>query len=134
MKSAIEKLYLRLLNKTTGKVIYEHEIELMEFQKETLQNENVSFFYTFKDIGVEVENIIASKLQLGNNKDEICFVITYLDKTLFESILDVTGIEECNMQKNEVQLYYIFDKVSKNIISKISEEHKNIILSNAEKG
>ena len=134
MKSAIEKLYLRLLNKTTGKVIYEHEIELMEFQKETLQNENVSFFYTFKDIGVEVENIIASKLQLGNNKDKICFVITYLDKTLFESILDVTGIEECNMQKNEVQLYYIFDKVSKNIISKISEEHKNIILSNAEKG
>jgi len=134
MNSTIEKMYLRLLNKTNGKVIYEHEIELMEFQKETLQNENVSLFYTFKDIGVEVEDAIVSKLQLGNNKDEICFVVTYLDKTLFASILDVTGIEECNMQKNEVQLYYIFDKVSKNIISKISEEHKSIILSNAEKG
>lgn len=128
-----EKLVFQLVNKKNGNIIYQHEIELLEFQKEMLQNEKVSFFYTFKDMSIELEDAITSKLILGDSKDEVSFVIKCLDKILNESILDVVGIEDKDMEKNEVQLYFIFEKISKSIINKISEEHKNIILSNIER-
>jgi hypothetical protein len=133
MESTNEKLCLQLGKKKTGKIIYQYEVELVNFQKEIIENKDVSFYYTFKDMGVELEENILLKLKLGENKDELSFVIKYLDKTLYESTLDITGIDEKDIQKNEVQLYFIFAKISKNIINKISEIHKDIILSNIEK-
>ena len=50
MESSNEKMFLLLEDKETKETLYQYEIELLEFQKETLSNEEVSFYYTFKDI------------------------------------------------------------------------------------
>lgn len=128
-----ENLIFQLENKKTGKNIYQHEVKLIDFQKEMIKREDVSFFYTFKDIGAELEEEILSKLKLGEKKEEFSFIVKYLDSVLFQSTLDICAIEEKDVKKNEVELYFIFEKISKIIISKISEEHKNIILSGIEK-
>jgi hypothetical protein len=127
-----EMLIFQIENKNKGTIIYQHETELMKFQKETLENEKASFYYTFKDMSVELEDAISAKLKLGESKDELVFMVKYSDKILHKSFLDVTGIEEKDMPKNEVELYFIFDKISKMMIGRILEEHKNIILSNTE--
>lgn len=132
MDSTNETLIFQIENKDKGSIIYQHEIELMKFQKETLENEKASFFYTFKDMGVELEDAINAKLKLRESKDELIFIVKYSDNVLHKSSLDVTGIEEEDMPINEVELYFIFDRISKMMISRISEEHKNIILSNTE--
>ena len=132
MDSTNETLIFQIENKDKGSIIYQHEIELMKFQKETLENEKASFFYTFKDMSVELEDAINAKLKLRESKDELIFIVKYSDNVLHKSSLDVTGIEEEDMPINEVELYFIFDRISKMMISRISEEHKNIILSNTE--
>jgi hypothetical protein len=130
METSNDKLIFQLENEKTGKVIYKYEIELAKFQKETIENENVSFYYSFKDMKNELEELVISKIKPPQNKEDILFVVRYSDKILYKSILDITGIDEWEMAKNEVELYFIFEKTSKIIINQISEEHKNIILSN----
>jgi hypothetical protein len=132
MDSTNETLIFQIENKDKGNIIYQYEIDLMKFQKETLENENVSFFYVFKDMSVELEEAISAKLKLRKSKDELIFIVKYSDKVLHKSPLDVAGIEEEDMSHNEVELYFIFDKISKMMINRISKEHKNIILSNTE--
>jgi len=133
MDSTNEKLVFQLENKKSGNVIFQYEVDLIGFQKEVLENENVSFFYTFKDMSVELEEKISLKLKLGESKDAISFIVKYSDKILSDLKLDVCGIEEKNISQNEVELYFIFEKVSQIIINKISEEHKGIILASVEK-
>lgn len=133
MNSTNEKLIFQLENKKTKKSIYQHDVELLKFQKETIENENVSFFYTFKDMGVELEEKIISKLKLNGDKDQAVFVVKYSDKVLYESILEINGIDDINASKNEVELYFIFEKLEKIIITKIAETHKDIVLSNIER-
>lgn len=132
MDSTNEKLIFQIESKNKGSVIYQHEIELMKFQKETLENEKASFFYTLKDMSVELEDAISAKLKLRESKDELIFIVKHSDKILHKSSLDVTGIEDKDMSENEVELYFIFDRIGKMMVNRISEEHKNIILSNTE--
>ena len=129
MDSTNEKLVFELLEKKTKKQIYQHQIELLKFQKETLQNENVSLFYTFKDTTSDMEVAMASKLKFNQADDELTFVIRFSNGILHESELDIIGIDETNIGENEVQLYFIFEKISKQIINKIAEEHKRLVLS-----
>lgn len=130
MDSTNEKLVLQLKN--NKKAIFEYEIELIKFQKEIVENESISFFYTFKDMRVELEEQMLSKLKLNSSRESTSFVISYAGKILYDSAIDAYGINENNISQNEVQLYFIFEKISKNIINKISEEHKSLILSNSE--
>jgi hypothetical protein len=128
----MEKLNFQLKNQKTGNIIYNYDVELLEFQKETIENENVSFFYTFKDIKIELEESIPLKLKLKGSGEGVFLVLKYSDKVLNESIIDSPGISEEDVNKNEVQLYFIFEKLSKILINKIAEEHKNIVFSNVE--
>ena len=132
MDSTNEKLVLQL--KTNKESIFQYEIELVKFQKEIIENDAISFFYTFKDMVIELDEKMQSKLKFNGSKEKIYFTVSYADKVLYESIsLDVIGLSKDNIPQNEVQLYFIFEKISKNIINRISEEHKSIILSNIEK-
>lgn len=127
-----ENLILQIEDDNSGAVIYEHEIQLLEFQKKTLKNKEISFFYTFKDAGIELDSLISSKIKYQNDKNESVFLIKYLDEVLYKLTLSVTGLNENIVQKNEVELYFIFEKVSKMIVAEILEEHKKMILSNIE--
>ena len=130
MELETENLIFSLEDKKTKKTIYKYEVELLEFQKETLKKE-ISFYYTFKDIVNELEENMSLKIKAEGSEKNV-FSIKHLDKILHEVELDSPGIAENEVLKNEVQLYFIFEKASKIIINKIVEEHKNIILSNTE--
>lgn len=130
MELETENLIFSLEDKKTKKTIYKFDVELLDFQKETLKKE-ISFYYTFKDIVNELEESMSLKIKTEGSEKNV-FSIKHLDKTLHEVELDSPGITENEVSKNEVQLYFIFEKVSKIIINKIVEEHKNIILSNLE--
>jgi len=130
MEFTNEKLLLQLNDKKTGKNIYQHEINLVSFQKEILANEEISLFYTFKDASVEFDEQISSKFNLKTGGGEICFTIKYLDSILYSCIFNAVGINESNISQYEMQLYFILESVSKIITNKIAEEHKKWVLSN----
>jgi hypothetical protein len=127
-----KNLILQIQDNQSGVVICEHEIQLLEFQRKTLENKEISFFYTFKDAGVELDSLISSKIKYQENDSEFVFLIKYLDEILYKLSLSITGLNEDAVQKNEVELYFIFEKVSKMIVAEILEEHKKMILSNIE--
>lgn len=132
MSSNEENLIFLLKNKKNKEVIYQHEIKLLEFQKEIIKNENISFYYAFKDMTAELEDGISLKMKT-DGKNENIFLVKYSDKTLYEVVLDVIGLSKEDVEKNEVELYFIFEKLEKIFVNKIIEEHKNFILSNKEK-
>ena len=126
-----EKLFFSLKNENG--VVYQHEISLLDFQFETIKNENVKLYYTLKDIAFDLEEKINLKLKLSGNKIDTEFSIFLSEKNLYHTILEIPLMEEKDIEKNEVELYYIFEKVAKDVISKIMEEHKNLLLVTAER-
>lgn len=131
-----ENLIFLLKKKDKEEIIYKYEVELAEFQKKTISNENISFFYTFKDASLELEEELCSKKIVSttaNKSDEIDFVIKLSDENLYETSLDAPAISKEDVEKNEMQLYFAFEKISKGIIGKILEEHKKIVLSEKQK-
>lgn len=127
-----KNLILQIQDDKSGVVIYEHEIQLLEFQKKILENKEISFFYTFKDAGIELDSLIPLKIKHQKDSNESVFLIKYLGEVLYKLTLSITGLNEDIVQKNEVELYFIFEKVSKMIVAEILEEHKKMILSNIE--
>ena len=124
-----ENLIFSLENKKTNSTIYQFESNLLEFHREMLKNEKLSFFYTFKDAANELEENLNHSLPVNRNSKTILRV-KFLDKILHECDLDICNLDETNITKHEIILYFIFEKVSKNVLVKITEEHKNFILSN----
>jgi len=136
MDSTNEKLVFQLENKDKKETVYQYEVGLTEFQREILKDENISFFYTFKDISLELEDKLTYKITQNTDCDEYTmdFIIKFSDKILHKISFDTPmRIDEYAVEINEMALYFLFEKLAKIMVDKISEEHKNIILSNIEK-
>ena len=73
-----EKLFFSLKNENG--VVYQHEISLLDFQFETIKNENVKLYYTLKDIAFDLEEKINLKLKLSGNKIDTEFSIFLSEK------------------------------------------------------
>ncbi len=129
MELSNDNLFFKILNEKTKNVVYEYEMNLLNFQRELLSNEKISLYYALKDIAFSVDEKMQKKLKLNTGGESLCFVVMYGEKILFEISLDVTGLGENNLSQNEIELYFIFEKISKDITSIISEEHKKIVLS-----
>jgi len=125
---SLEKESLVLTIKSNGKDIYQKEIKLLDYQKEILQNEDISLYYFLKDITIEMEDKLIPKLKLKKQFNKVSFVVSYLNKNLYETEISTEGISEEDVQNNEEEFYFYFEKMSKVIENKIIEEHKNIIL------
>jgi len=127
-----ESLIFLLENKETKGIIYQFDAKIIGFQKEMLNKEDVSFYYTFKDVANEAEEKIAvAGFSLGT-KSETIFKVKLEDKILYECDLDVQLNEEVVIEW-EMPLYLIFEDVAKVVLAKITEEHKNYIFSNKKK-
>ena len=131
MNSEYKNLVFLLEDKKTKKIIYRHDVELVEFQKELLEDKGVSFFYAFKDAVLEIEDELPRKLKL-ETKNETTLLIRHSLNILYQKDLDISGISEKDVEENEVKMYFIFEKASKIVINEIIKEHKNIMLSNRE--
>ena len=129
MELSNDNLFFKILNEKTKNVVYEYEMNLLNFQRELLSNEKISLYYALKDIAFSVDEKMQKKLKLNTGSESLCFVVMYGEKILFEISLDVTGLGENNLSQNKIELYFIFEKISKDITSIISEEHKKIVLS-----
>ena len=133
MEERNEQLFFSIENKETKEVLYEYGVELLPFQEKTVKTEGISFYYTFKDIIIELEENIDSKMELSSKGDKILFTVKYNDNILCDQVLDISKtITSEDIKKNEIKLYFIFEKISKIFINKIVEEHKNLLLNSGE--
>jgi len=130
--SSNENLIFILEDKKTKATIYQFEAKILGFQKEMLTKEDVSFYYTFKDVVNEAENTMNTGFA-QSSKNETAFKIILEDKVLYGRDLDIESISEETVSRWEMSLYLIFENAAKTVLNKVTEEHKNYILSSKEK-
>lgn len=123
-----EKIKLQI--KKGDEIVYQYEFGLLEFQKELMKNENVSFFYLFKDSFNELDDMILEKIKCNSKNIKNTFNIEYLDKSIYSNELSSDFIDSEIVKTNEMEIYFLLEKFSKKIIRNIDEEHKKIIMSN----
>jgi hypothetical protein len=128
-----DSLVFSIENKKTAKSIYRFDVSLLDYQIELINNNDLALFYVFKDASQEAEELVSKKLNLGKTREDLVIKILNGDKLLYDADFDVFGLEDGNHEKNEVELYFIFDKISKKVLGALSKAHQEILLTNPDK-
>lgn len=123
-----EYVIFSLQRKNNSDVLFERQFEPLKYQKDILENEEISFYYFFKDLKVAIEEELYPKLKVHDSTNAVNIVVRYADKILYESELDIKTLNKDDVTNNEMEIYLFFEKVCKDFEKKIMDEHKNIVL------
>lgn len=129
------KVVFSLEKKGEKEKMYERVYDLLPFQKDVLDNEEISLYYTLKDSAIEIEEKLIPKINTskeGLKLKNVLFRVEYDGKEIFSYEIDCNGLTDESFKNNEVEVFYFFESIVKKFEQKVMEEHKNLVLYKSE--
>jgi hypothetical protein len=129
------KVIFSLEKKGEKEKLYERMYDLLPFQGEVMENKEVSFFYSLKDLAAEIEEKLIPKINKskeGNALEDVDFRVIYNDKEIFSYGIDTQGLTDESFAANEIEVFYFFESIVKKFEQKVMEEHKRLVLYKSE--
>ena len=113
--------------------IFEYEQKLPNFYVSILEKDEVNFYYFLKDSAFEIEEklfpkIHTNKITETNEKITPTFRVVVSGKELYHYHLEDADITALDFKGTEVDIFYFLKKIAEKFESKVSEEHKRILL------
>lgn len=113
--------------------LFEYENKLPDFYKKILDNDEVNFYYMFKDAAISIEEVLFKKIHKGglkNNDKKIIpvFRVSVNEKELFHYHLEDSEVTSEDFKGNEVDIFYFLKKIAETFESALSKQHKSILL------
>lgn len=129
------KVVFSLGKKGEKEKMYERVYDLLPFQKDVMDNEEISFFYSLKDSAIEIEDKLVSKINTskeGKKIENFAFKVSYNGKEIFSYDVDCRDLTDESFKNNEVEVFYFFESIVKKFEQKVMEEHKKMVLYKSE--